>query len=138
VPIDPVEAAIHSKIQETVMLEDLQATAQALGVRVSSPYRVGLGWELHRLRMHLRLRDWRGVRRSLPRLVRRLRFRADWAVWQCEGDPQLSARPRRGLTARVAERRMLAAEISEVVRLRAAGRIERGERGEHAAAGDQP
>lgn len=95
----------------------LRETADALGLNVSQPYRVAIGWEVDQLCMHLAIgrwrtaprRNWRAARRSARRLLRRLSIRADWGIWQCEGT--LSRRARRGLTARAAERRMLADEI---------------------------
>lgn len=104
----------------------LRQTAEQLGLQVSEPYRVGIGWELNQLRMHLRIgqwasgprpRQWRSARRSAWRLIRRIPLRADWGWWQCEGN--LGARPRRGPTARAAERRMLRDEISTCLSARA-------------------
>jgi hypothetical protein len=106
---------MHSQQRPNITLRQ---TAKQLGLTVSEPYRVGIGWELHRLLMHLAIgrwktaprREWRAARRSAWRLLRRLPIRADWGIWQCEGTLGLPAR--RGMTARAAERRMLTDEIN--------------------------
>lgn len=97
---------------------DLRHIADQLGLTVSDPYRIGLGWDLDRLRTHLRIgkgrnaprRNWRGVRWTLKTMASSARHRSWWGLWQCEG--MLSPRARRGVTARAAERRMLRDEIT--------------------------
>lgn len=78
------------------------------GLYVSDPYRVCLGFELGRLRMHLYGREWRYVRRDVGRILARI-WKREWAMWQCEGGR--APRARRGWTARQAERRMLVEEL---------------------------
>lgn len=97
---------------------DLRRIADQLGLTVTEPYRVGLGWDLDRLRLHLRIgkgraaprRNWRGVRWTLKLMGGSARRRSWWGLWQCEGT--ISRHARRGLTARAAERRMLRDEIN--------------------------
>ncbi|MET8866506.1 hypothetical protein ABZW11_26510 [Nonomuraea sp. NPDC004580] len=97
----------------------LRETGEALGLTVTKPYRIGLGWDLERLCTHLALfgrwraaphRNWRGVRYTLKLMAKSARRRSWWGIWQCEGSLGLNAR--RGLTARAAERRMLRDEIN--------------------------
>ncbi|MER7500472.1 hypothetical protein AB0L05_27820 [Nonomuraea pusilla] len=103
----------------------LRETAASLGLTVTEPYRVGLGWDLERLRMHLATgrwwtaprRNWRGVRFTLKMMLKSAGRRSWWGIWQCEGT--LCLRARRGLTARAAERRMLDDEISAFLLARA-------------------
>ncbi|MFI6819247.1 hypothetical protein ACIBG7_43150 [Nonomuraea sp. NPDC050328] len=104
------------------MLDDLQRHALALGLKVSRPYRVALGWDLNRLAMDLAIgrwrraptRNWGRARRTLARLLRSARHRSYWAIWQCE-EETLGLSARRGLTARAAERRMLADAITHAL-----------------------
>ena len=93
----------------------LRAAAEALDCTVTAPYRTGIGWELGRLRVYLAGRNWRGVRRTAFNIIRRMRYRTDWALWQCEGESGLNVR--RGWTARQAEQRMLTDEIRHALRL---------------------
>lgn len=107
---------------------DLRRIADQLGLTVTEPYRIGLGWDLDRLRVHLRIgkgrhaprRNWRGVRYTLKLMTESARSRSWWGLWQCEGT--LCRYARRGLTARMAERRMLRDEINAAMLDQEAGR----------------
>ena len=75
-----------------------------------TPYRIGLGSDLMRIRMYLSRRnpkcpDWRGVRYTLRSAVKSAHRRNYWGIWQSEADG-LPLFARRGITPAIAERRM--------------------------------
>ncbi|GIH76160.1 hypothetical protein [Planobispora longispora] len=104
--------------QPSLTAETLRTTAEALGLTVSAPYRIGLGHDLDRLWLRIKQRNWGYARYTLRLMYHSARDGSWWGLWQCEGT--LGLRARRGLTAAAAERRMLEDEIGEKLGYRSA------------------